>query len=175
VVKNTGETELTNVIVRDTLPNYIASATATTTAPSAVSGDLFKEGVTIAKLGVGQTATIEVIAVIKDVKQVPCGVTKLVNKVSSETDQTKVEDRLDNNSATTTINRNCPPPSPPPAKPTEPTKPNQPPQKPHTPEYVVAAGPAETAVALIGLGAITFGAVAYMRSRKDLVSKLLNK
>jgi hypothetical protein len=143
----------------------------------------------------------------------PCGETKLVNKVTSETDQTKVEDRLDNNTATTTINKNCPPPVKPcptnpkisidhpscksckydhsmnyddpkcvpPATPAKPAKPNTPttpttqPQKPYTPEYVVATGPAETAAAILGIGAITFGAVAYMRSRKDLISKLLNK
>jgi uncharacterized repeat protein (TIGR01451 family) len=206
-VKNTGETDLTNVLIKDTLPNYIASAKAITTAPSAVSGDLFKNGVIIAKLRVGEIATIKIEAVIKAADQLPCGDTKLINKVSSETDQTKTEDKLDNNQAETTVDKNCPPPVTPcptnpkldindpgckpceydtslnyddpkcvpPATPVTPETPTTPPEKPSTPEYIVATGPVEAAAAILGTGALTFGAVAYTRSRKDLLSKLLNK
>jgi uncharacterized repeat protein (TIGR01451 family) len=190
-VKNTGETDLTNVLVKDTLPGYIASAKATTTAPSSISGDLFKGGVTIAKLRVGEIATIKIEAVIKSVDQLPCGDTNLINRVTSETDQTKVEDDTSNNEATTTVNRDCPKPKNPcpydpsidaddpncvpPTTPTDPTTPTGPPEKPSTPEYIVATGPVEAAAAILGTGALTFGAVAYARSRKDLLGKLLNK
>jgi uncharacterized repeat protein (TIGR01451 family) len=175
VVKNTGETDLTNIVIKDILPGHIASAKATTTAPSEVSGDLFKEGVTIAKLQPGQIATIEVEAIIKDAKGLPCGETILINRVNSSTDQTNREDNLNNNTAKTTVNKDCP----------EPKKPCRYNPKldyddpdcipPVTPPVIPPTGPVEAAAAIVGVGALTFGATAYARSRKDLVSKLLKK
>jgi uncharacterized repeat protein (TIGR01451 family) len=205
LVKNTGNTDLTNIVVKDTLPNYIASAKATTTASSTVSGNLFKEGVKIAKLKAGETATIKVTAVVKNAANMPCGETVLTNRVDSSTDQVKNEDDLTNNTADTTIDRDCPP-TPTPTCPTNPkidadnpeckpcvynpnmnyddplcvppvtpTRPTPPPVKPYTPEYVVATGPVEAAAAIVGTGALTFGTVAYVRSRKDLMGKMLRK
>ena len=175
-VKNTGQTDITNVIVKDTLPNYITSAQATTVAPSTASGNLFKEGVTIAKLQPGETATITVTAVIKAADQLPCGATVLVNRVTSSTDQTKNEDNLDNNTAKTTVNRECQPPvTPPVTPPTTPSAPVTPGTPSYTPSTIVATGPTEAAAAILGTGALTFGGMAYLRSRKDLLSKLLNK
>ncbi|MCL2451744.1 DUF11 domain-containing protein [Candidatus Saccharibacteria bacterium] len=182
-VKNTGEVDLTNVIVKDVLPSYIASARATTTASSAVSGDLFREGVTIAKIEVRETVTIRIEAIVKAAAQLPCGETELINKATSKTDQIETEDDLTNNEVTTTIDRKCTPPKKKPCKYNHKLEaddpnclpPSTPPEKPHTPEYIVATGPAETAATVIGAGALTFGAVAYTRSRKDLLGKLLNK
>jgi len=166
LVKNTGNIDLTNVVVKDILPNYLASAKANTTAQSTVSGDLFKEGITITKLHVGETVTIKVEAVVKSADQLPCGATILNNRVESSNDQNKNEDHLNNNDADTTVDKEC---TPPPEIPQTPETPTVPPTKP---EYIVATGPVEAIAATIGTGALTFGVVAYMRSRKDLMRKL---
>ncbi|MCL2174047.1 DUF11 domain-containing protein [Candidatus Saccharibacteria bacterium] len=209
-VKNTGNADLTNIVVKDILPNYIASAKSTTTAPSAISGDLFKAGVTIAKLQPGEIATITITAVVKAAAQLPCGDSILINKVTSSTNEVKNEDNLDNNTAKTTVNKDCPPTKKP--CPTNPkldiddpgckpcvynpslnyddpncVPPTEPKKKcPYNqkldydspdcvPPTIVATGPAETIATIISTGALTFGAVAYTRSRRDLTSKLLNK
>ena len=107
--KNTGDQDLTNVVLKDTLPSYIASTSVSVTAPSSYSGDLFGSGLNISKLPVGGTATIKITAVTKSSEKFECGDTKLVNTVSSSTDQTKTEDDKNNNSATTTVTKDCEP------------------------------------------------------------------
>ncbi|MGE5309659.1 MAG: hypothetical protein ACM3JF_01095 [Sphaerimonospora mesophila] len=105
--KNTGDQDLTNVVLKDTLPSYIASTSVSVNAPSSYSGDLFGSGLKISKLPVGSTATVKITAVTKSSDKFVCGDTKLVNTVSSSTDQKKTEDNNNNNSATTIVSKEC--------------------------------------------------------------------
>ncbi len=107
--KNTGDQDLTNVVLKDTLPSYIASTSVSVSAPSSYSGDIFGSGLKIAKLPVGGSATVKITAVTKASDKFVCGDTKLVNTVSSSTDQTTKEDNSGNNSATTIVTKECEP------------------------------------------------------------------
>ncbi len=107
-VKNTGNVDLTNVVVKDNLPSQIASASVTSvSAASPYSGDLFNGGMNLSKLAVGETATIKIAAKIKTTDKLECGENKLVNTVTSTSDQDKTEDNPNNNSATTIVDKNC--------------------------------------------------------------------
>lgn len=105
--KNTGDQDLTNVVIKDVLPSQIASTTVSVTSAGSYSGNLFGSGLVLSKLAVGETATIKITAVVKSVDELDCGDTKLTNTVSSSTDQDKTEDRTDNNSAETIVDRTC--------------------------------------------------------------------
>lgn len=107
--KNTGDQDLTNVVLKDTLPSYIASTSVSVSAPSSYSGDIFNGGLKIAKLPVGGSATVKITAVTKASDKFVCGDTTLVNTVSSSTDQTSKEDNSSNNSATTVVTKECQP------------------------------------------------------------------
>lgn len=110
VAKNTGEVDLTNVKIVDKLPAYYSNATEKVEAPSEVSGSIVKDGqVTIAKLPVGQTATITVSYVVKSADDLECGNTTIKNQVSGTTDQDQTEDNNGNNETTTTVTNECEP------------------------------------------------------------------
>ncbi len=108
LAKNTGDQDLTNVVIKDSLPSQIASASVNVTSKNAHSGDIFNGGLVLSKLEVGETATIKITAKIKGAEALVCGENKLVNTVTSTSDQDKTEDRTDNNSATTTVDKDCP-------------------------------------------------------------------
>ena len=106
--KNTGNVDLTNVKVTDKLPAVYKKASEKVTAPSAITGSIVKNGeVTIAKLSVGKSATIDITYVIKDAKNLPCGTTTIKNHAEGVTDQDNTEDRTDNNDTTTTVDQIC--------------------------------------------------------------------
>ena len=106
--KNTGNVDLTNVKVTDKLPAVYKKASEKVTAPSAITGSIVKNGeVTIAKLPVGKSATIDITYVIKDAKNLPCGTTTIKNHAEGVTDQDNTEDRTDNNDTTTTVDQIC--------------------------------------------------------------------
>lgn len=110
-VKNTGEVDLTNVKVTDQLPAYYSKAEEKIDAPSTITGSIVKGGqITIAKLPVGQSATIRISYTVKAADQLECGETKITNKATGTTDQDQTEDNTSNNEVTTTVNKDCTPP-----------------------------------------------------------------
>ncbi len=109
--KNTGNVDLTNVKINDTLPAYYSEASETVNAPSAISGSIVKNGsITISKLPVGGTATVKISYKIKGESAFDCGkTTTITNKVTSSTDQDKTEDMTDNNQVSTDVTYTCKP------------------------------------------------------------------
>ena len=170
VVKNTGEVDLTNIKVVDKLPAYYSHVEEKAEAPSEVTGSIVKDGeITIAKLPVGQSATITISYVIKSADSLDCGNTEITNQVSGTTDQDDTEDSSDNNQVTTVVTKECTPITPPKENEDTPT-PEQPQQTPETPTVIAQTGAGETVATVIGLGAIAAAVTAYIRSRK--VAKL---
>lgn len=160
--KNTGETDLTNVVIKDTLPAGLTAQGDLTTKPETkVSGDLFKDGLTIAKVEKGKSVQISFTAkVTAQADDLQCGDNKFTNTASSSTKEDQTEDKTDNNSVTTTINKECTPVTPP--TPEEPENP----QTPQTPTVIAQTGAGETIATIIGLGAIAAATTFYVRSRK---------
>lgn len=107
-VKNTGNVNLTNVKVTDKLPAYYSEAKETVTSKNGSTGSIVKGGeITLAKLNVGETATIKISYAIKGAEQLECGETVIKNKVTGTTDQDQTEDNNDNNEVTTTVTNDC--------------------------------------------------------------------
>lgn len=108
--RNTGNTDLTNVKLVDTLPDYATKASEEFTLPqgSLVSGSIVNGGAaTIDKLPAGQTASVVITYQLKPTSSFVCGTTTIANKVTSTTDQDQTEDSNSNNQASTDITRQC--------------------------------------------------------------------
>lgn len=110
-VKNTGDTDITNVKVTDKLPAYYSETKETIKSQNATSGSILKgdNTVTFSKLAKGETATITISYTIKPETALECGATKIANIVTSTSDQVKNEDNKGNNEADTTVNKECQP------------------------------------------------------------------
>lgn len=108
-VKNTGDTDLTNVKVTDKLPAYYSETKETIKSQNATTGSILKgdNTVTFSKLAKGETATITISYTIKPETALECGTTKIANIVTSTSDQAKAEDNTSNNEADTTVTREC--------------------------------------------------------------------
>ena len=172
-IKNTGRLDVTNVVVKDTLPSGVTLTGDIQTKPETkVSGDITKDGLKIDKIEAGKQIQIIFTAKISvETDQLACGDNQFINKATATTDQDQTEDRTDNNSATTTVNRVCtitPPEEPEnPENPT-PEEPAQP--TPETPTVIAQTGVGETITTVIALGALAAAITAYIRSR-ELVKK----
>lgn len=169
-IKNTGRLDVTNVVVKDTLPSGVTLTGDIQTKPEVkVSGDITKEGLKIDKIEAGKQVQIILTAKIAvEIDQLACGDNQFVNKATATTDQDQTEDRTDNNSATTTVNRVCtitPPEEPEDPTPEEPAQPT-----PETPTVIAQTGAGETITTVIALGALAAAITAYIRSR-ELVKK----
>ncbi len=110
-VKNTGDTDITNVKVTDKLPAYYSDTKETIKSQNTTSGSILKgdNTVTFSKLAKGETATITISYTIKPETALECGTTKIANIVTSTSDQAKDEDSKDNNEADTTVTKECQP------------------------------------------------------------------
>ena len=168
--KNTGRQDVTDVVIKDTLPAGVTMTGDIKTQPQTeVSGDLTKDGLKIAKVKAGQqveiTFTAKITASDKDLQ---CGENKLTNTASSTTKEDQTEDSQDNNQVTTVVNRECQPETPPVVPPTTNTNTNQPqnPTTPQTPTTIAQTGAGETVATVIGLGALAAAITAYIRSRR---------
>lgn len=107
-VKNTGNVNLTNVKVTDKLPAYYSEAKETVTSKNGSTGSIVKGGeITLAKLNVGETATIKISYTIKGAEQLECGETIIKNKATGTTDQDQTEDNNNNNEVVTTVTNDC--------------------------------------------------------------------
>jgi uncharacterized repeat protein (TIGR01451 family) len=117
--KNTGDQDLTSVVIKDTLPKNVTYNNDAKVDPSTgVSGDLFDKGLTIAKVEVGKSVKITFSVNVAGEKDLVCGITKLVNVVASTTTELNKEPNTSNNSASTTVERECKPaPNPCPTNP----------------------------------------------------------
>ena len=200
--RNTGDVDLTNVVIKDRLPNGVdwTNVEINVTNGNGITDKdkLFTTGAKIASVRVGGVVTIKITAKVASnaVVAEKCGETSktLVNRAESSAAEKSGEDNANNNSASTTVtvNKDCPPPKKPcpynpnldiddpncvpPTKKKCPYNPKLDYDSPDcVPPVIVATGPAETMATIIGTGALTFGAVTYVRSRKDLLGKLLNK
>lgn len=106
VFKNTGNGTLTNAVVKDTLPeNVTLSGDVTTTPADGVSGDLFGDGLKIAKVEAGKSVTIQFKVKVASYDKLLCGTTELVNTAVATTKETTTEDDTTNNSTTTIVER----------------------------------------------------------------------
>lgn len=169
-IKNTGRLDVTNVVVKDDLPSGVTLTGDIQTKPETkVSGDITKEGLKIDKIEAGKQIQIIFTAKISvEADQLACGDNQFINKATATTDQDQTEDRTDNNSATTTVNRVCT--ITPPEEPENPT-PEEPVQlTPETPTVIAQTGVGETITTVIALGALAAAITAYIRSR-ELVKK----
>lgn len=168
-VANTGEVELTNVVVKDQLPANYSEATDKATSQNGSTGSIVKDGqVTFKKLNVGETATIEVTYKLKDAEQFACGNTNVVNKVAGTTDQDQTEDKTDNNEVTTVVSKECAPVVPPVTPPATTEQKTETPQTPapQSPTTIAKTGAGDVAMSVLGLGSLAGATTAYIRSRR---------
>ena len=109
--KNTGEVDLTNVIVKDVLPKNVTLSGDVTANPSTgVSGDLFgSDGLKIAKVETGKTVVITYSVKIAEAADLECGKTVLVNVVAAGASELAKEPDTSNNTATTEVEKDCTP------------------------------------------------------------------
>lgn len=164
--KNTGRQDVTNVVIKDTLPAGVTMVGDIQTNPQAeVSGDLTKDGIKIAKVAAGKQVEITFTAKITATEnELQCGDNKFTNTASSTTNEDQTEDNNDNNTVTTVVTRVCEPETPPVVPPETPEQPQNP--VPETPTVIAQTGAGETVASIIGLGALAAAITAYIRSRK---------
>ena len=106
-VKNTGNVDLTNVKVVDTLPAFAINATENVNVASPYTGSLVDNGeLIIERLPIGDVATIE-LSYELNADHLDCGETTVVNTVSGATDQDDSEDNNSNNTTTTVVTNDC--------------------------------------------------------------------
>lgn len=211
--KNTGDQDLTNVIIRDQLPAKVSWTNVKVNVKNGegVSNqkELFADGLKIAKVNVGGSVTVKISAKIAAAAKFDCGETALLNKAESKTDQKKDqannadEDNAKNNSAKTVVSKECEPetpptpPTPPEVPPVTPPTPPENPEIPPTPENpgtpptvtteipqkpsnptpkvvndnpttLASTGAGDAIMMILATGVLTFGGVAYLRSRRAL-------
>ena len=164
--KNTGRQDVTNVVIKDTLPAGVTMVGDIQTNPQTeVSGDLTKDGIKIAKVAAGKQVEITFTAKITATEnELQCGDNKFTNTASSTTNEDQTEDNNDNNTVTTVVTRVCEPETPPVVPPETPEQPQNP--VPETPTVIAQTGAGETVASIIGLGALAAAITAYIRSRK---------
>lgn len=164
--KNTGRQDVTNVVIKDTLPAGVTMVGDIQTNPQTeVSGDLTKDGIKIAKVAAGKQVEITFTAKITATEnELQCGDNKFTNTASSTTNEDQTEDSNDNNTVTTVITRVCEPETPPVVPPETPEQPQNP--VPETPTVIAQTGAGETVASILGLGALAAAIAAYIRSRK---------
>lgn len=164
--KNTGRQDVTNVVIKDTLPAGVTMVGDIQTNPQTeVSGDLTKDGIKIAKVAAGKQVEITFTAKITATEnELQCGDNKFTNTASSTTNEDQTEDSNDNNTVTTVITRVCEPETPPVVPPETPEQPQNP--VPETPTVIAQTGAGETVASILGLGALAAAITAYIRSRK---------
>jgi len=107
--RNTGNRELTDVIIKDELPSGATlSGTVTVNPGSGVSGDLFSSnGLKIAKVAAGQEVVIIYDVKVAAKNNFQCGVSKLLNTATATTKEVKTESDDSNNEWLVDIERNC--------------------------------------------------------------------
>lgn len=164
--KNTGRQDVTNVVIKDTLPAGVTMVGDIQTNPQTeVSGDLTKDGIKIAKVAAGKQVEITFTAKITATEnELQCGDNKFTNTASSTTNEDQTEDNNDNNTVTTVVTRVCEPETPPVVPPETPEQPQNP--VPETPTVIAQTGAGETVASIIGLGVLAAAITAYIRSRK---------
>lgn len=162
--KNTGNEPLTNIALTDTLPSGVTLVLNSLAISNNLTytGDLFANKMVVAgPIAKGASFTITYkVTVNKDIALV-CGDNKLTNVVKVSTNEVPTEPDTSNNSATTDMTKTCP---------TTPTTPSS--TTPTTPTTVAATGPTETIAGLLAVGALTFGVVAYLNSRRNLKANI---
>lgn len=165
--KNTGEVDLTNVVIKDVLPQGVVAEGSIHVEPlTNMSGGITSaDGLVIDKVPAGEEVRISFTVKVTDqADSWQCGENKITNVATATTDQDQTEDNEDNNSVTTVVTRECTPITPPEENEDTPT-PEQP-QTPETPTVIAQTGAGETVATVIGLGAIAAAITAYIRSRK---------
>ena len=164
--KNTGRQDVTDVVIKDTLPAGVTMVGDIQTNPQTeVSGDLTKDGIKIAKVAAGKQVEITFTAKITATEnELQCGDNKFTNTASSTTNEDQTEDNNDNNTVTTVVTRVCEPETPPVVPPETPEQPQNP--VPETPAVIAQTGAGETVASIIGLGVLAAAITAYIRSRK---------
>lgn len=92
-VSNTGNVDLTNVVVKDVLPAHLNNVSVTKGGGPNYVGNLFAEGITIANFPKGETLTLIIEATLDEETALPCGRTSLLNVASADSESTdKVKD-----------------------------------------------------------------------------------
>jgi uncharacterized repeat protein (TIGR01451 family)/LPXTG-motif cell wall-anchored protein len=150
--KNTGSTQLTNVIIKDTLPAGIAYVPGTTYIHDSDGTRLIADGITTGGANIGGYLA-DGDAYIKFTAQVVandalsnCGNNTLTNIAKATTEVGTKQDTAD-----VTVTKTC-------------TTPVTPTELPHT-------GPTQTVVAFLGLGTMVTSAGYYIISRRRLLMK----
>ena len=180
-----------NAVIKDSLPAGVKLVGKIDAAGKGVTGasdldKLFTTGAKFAKIDVGGYVRITLqVKVNDDFVKLPNGVNcgnaskDLVNTSSSTATDDKGnkvnETKTDDNTVSTVIVKNEGPCSPDvPVVPTNPETPTTPtnPTTPYNPGTIAATGPVETIAALLAVGALTFGTVAYVNSRRAVKANL---
>lgn len=168
--QNTGSTRQNDVLIKDQLPqgmSYVANSTnlANSANPNGVKTD---EGVTTTGLNVGNynpkgSAYVKLSAKVGEELQA-CGVNELVNTATAITGNGKKS-----STATVTVDAPCAPNE---CKPGIPQGDARCTETVATPTTLPTTGPLETALTLIGLGALAAGFTYWYRSRQNLKKAL---
>ncbi len=108
-LENTGNIDLTEVVVKDSLPKGLTINGEVAIDPATeATGDLFSEdGLKISRLPAGATITLTYNATASEREDLECGLNTLKNIVSSTTKEVEEETDLTNNEANVDVERIC--------------------------------------------------------------------
>jgi len=158
--KNTGGTQLKNVVVKDTLPAGVSYVAGTTYLYNSDGTKLVADGVTGGGINIGgylpgSDAYIRFRAIITDNDKLPvCGINTLMNTAKTTTSNGSKEDTAD-----VIVTKVC--------KPTTPETPETP-VTPVTPPELPKTGAGEGIAAFLGLGSLVASIGYYRASRRKL-------
>lgn len=170
---NTGETIQNNVVVKDKLPKGVTYTTGSTSVLNAnnrdgfgvkVSDNMFAaSGINIGNYGPKTNAGIYYNATVPAADKLACGVNKLVNTATVETDNGGKTD-----TAEVIVNVECQPNECKPGIPEGDERCADVPVAPTTPTELPQTGPAEVILSLIGIAVLAAGIAYWYKSRQDL-------
>ncbi|MDR1969767.1 MAG: DUF4139 domain-containing protein, partial [Candidatus Nomurabacteria bacterium] len=93
--------------IKDTLPAGLTYVNNSINVSTAYTGNLFGDGIVVARVAVSQNIVITYKAKVSDMDGLQCGINKLPNASSATTNEVKTENDTDNNKWVVDVDRKC--------------------------------------------------------------------